>query len=425
MLAFTTSLWVNHCEHGDIITVRVANKRLYLVARPRHVRHILLDASHKYDKGRTFEVLRKYLQTKCFASHTEYQDTQKLFQASLSRRNLRDCLSAITRNAGEMMKRLAITQGHRRINVSSETKAYSIITMLGLLAGRPVPISNVQRWIDDIHNVGSFAGDRCIGLYDIPLWIPTPASILYQRSRARLVDSMEQIVREVKRSPVDHPGMIRSFSEHQDTSLDLRTRHVQLIMESLIMVQFACDALANPTNWLWYHVAKDDSLQQRLREEILRVVGDAPLELESLRHMDLLRATVDEIYRMYPPYTLIGRDVVEEDELDGVKIEKGAVMLINQYVAFRLPEYFPSPEKFHPERFLGGAGPQCPFEFYPFNYGRRSCAGQHLVDGFIKAPLVAALRSGRLSLVPGQRIRESCRRLLGTSKDVLVDLLPA
>lgn len=424
MLAFTTGLWMNNCEQGDIITVRVANKRLYLVARPRHARHILLEASHKYDKGRSFEVLRKYLKTKCFASHDEYQDTRKLFQTSLSHRSLRDCLSLIPENAAGMMKRLTAAGGDRRVNISHETKAYATITMLGLLAGRPVPISDVRGWMDDIHNVGSFAGDRCIGLYDIPLWIPTPASIRYQRSLARLVGSMEQIVQAVKRCPAEHPGMIRSFLEQQDASLDRRTLHQQLVTESLIMVMFACDVLMNPVNWLWYHVARDDSLQQRLREEVHHVLGDAPLELESLRDMNLLRATVDEVYRMYPPYTLIGRDVVEEDDLDGVKIEKGAIMLINQYVAFKLPEHFPSPEKFHPDRFLGSAGSHSLFEFYPFNYGRRSCAGQHLVEGFIKAPLVAALRAGRLALVPGQRIRESCKRLLGTSKDVLVEFLP-
>jgi len=53
------------------------------------------------------------------------------------------------------------------------------------------------------------------------------------------------------------------------------------------------------------------------------------------------------------------------------------LILMATAVAGRLPENFPEPDKFKPERWSRGSGnPPNPFASLPFGFGRRMCVGK-------------------------------------------------
>ena len=88
-----------------------------------------------------------------------------------------------------------------------------------------------------------------------------------------------------------------------------------------------------------------------------------------------------ETLRMFPAGANVTRRVAPEAmELGGYAIPKGVMISTPAYVLHHMPENFPQPESFSPERFLDGAdaAAQNKRAFIPFSYGARDCPGQRL-----------------------------------------------
>jgi cytochrome P450 len=112
--------------------------------------------------------------------------------------------------------------------------------------------------------------------------------------------------------------------------------------------------------WTLWLLAKHPSTQERVRRE-----GGA-----------LLRATLDESLRLYPPIPCFGRRAIDDDILEGLLIPKGSKVILAQHVTHRLPEFWSDPDTFDPERFLPHRkGEQCESAYFPFGMGQRTCIG--------------------------------------------------
>ena len=78
--------------------------------------------------------------------------------------------------------------------------------------------------------------------------------------------------------------------------------------------------------------------------------SQAPPTYEVILQMEYLDMVVNETLRLYPPGGRIERVCKNTVEINGVTIPKGTVVMIPAFVLHRLPEYWPEPEEFRPER---------------------------------------------------------------------------
>jgi sterol 14-demethylase len=76
-------------------------------------------------------------------------------------------------------------------------------------------------------------------------------------------------------------------------------------------------------------------------------------------------------------------------------IPAGLNVVVSPYVAHRLPESFPDPERFDPER----AFPENVFAYIPFGGGRRKCVGNAFALLQVKAIFAALLARYEFALV--------------------------
>ena len=79
--------------------------------------------------------------------------------------------------------------------------------------------------------------------------------------------------------------------------------------------------------------------------------------------------------------------------------------MISPYVTHRLPEFWPDPERFNPDRFALDRIQERPrFAYVPFAAGPRLCMGRNfaLMEGTFVIAMVA--QRYRLKLVPGHPI---------------------
>jgi cytochrome P450 len=129
--------------------------------------------------------------------------------------------------------------------------------------------------------------------------------------------------------------------------------------------------------------------------------GDAPT-VEQLNEIPLLERVIKESMRLLPPGTYTTRKATEPFEIGPYHLPKGTVLVISTYLTHHMPELYPEPEKFLPERWAK-SNPS-PYEYMPFGAGPRMCIGAPFAMMELKIVLAMILQRYRLSIVPNTRI---------------------
>lgn len=101
------------------------------------------------------------------------------------------------------------------------------------------------------------------------------------------------------------------------------------------------------------------------------------ISYQALRAMPRLEAAVKEALRLHPPLILVLRVAKRDLEMEGHHVAAGTLVGASLSVSNRLPEAFPDPDAFVPERYLE---PRCedtanPWNWIPFGAGRHRCVG--------------------------------------------------
>ncbi|GBG89340.1 hypothetical protein CBR_g49050 [Chara braunii] len=146
----------------------------------------------------------------------------------------------------------------------------------------------------------------------------------------------------------------------------------------------------------WY-VKKQRELQGEV-ELSDELIPDA-IEIVQLPY---LNQVVHEVLRVFPVLPVLGRQALHDCKLGEWFIPKGTVVEVPLCAMNYLPENFPDPEVFRPERF----DPSCdeqkyrhPYVFLPFGLGPRMCLGKNLALLEVKTLLFLLYRHVDLRVV--------------------------
>ncbi|XP_047511840.1 cytochrome P450 6B5-like [Pieris napi] len=158
---------------------------------------------------------------------------------------------------------------------------------------------------------------------------------------------------------------------------------------------------ATTLSFLLYELAKNSDKQRRAIAEVDEYFKRRnKLEYECLFETPYLEACINETLRLYPVLGVLTREVVEDFKLpSGVLLNKGVRIHIPVYSIHRDPKYFPNPDDFIPERFLGNEKDNIiPFTFLPFGEGPRICIGMRFAKMQVTAGLLTILRKCHIGL---------------------------
>lgn len=177
------------------------------------------------------------------------------------------------------------------------------------------------------------------------------------------------------------------------------------IRDQLMTLMFAGhDTSTSTVTFMMYELARHPDVVARLCEEQDRVLGGDVPDIDRLeREMPYLDMVLDEVLRLYPPAWIGPRRAVRDFEFAGHQVRRGTYVNYCSWASHRIPEVFPDPEAFIPERFTRERKAALPRGAYiPFGGGRRICIGKRF--GQIEVKLVATMLLQRLRLdaLPGR-----------------------
>ena len=167
------------------------------------------------------------------------------------------------------------------------------------------------------------------------------------------------------------------------------------------------DTTSSTLSFLLYELARNPGALERVREEEERVLaGRPPTAQELIDDLPYLSMALDETLRLYPPVWFGPRMSVRPFEFGGYRIPAGVHIIHSSWVSHRLPEVFPNPEAFIPERFTPENRRRLASGAYiPFGGGQRICIGKRFGQLVVKAAATLLLQRFTCELAPGYELR--------------------
>jgi cytochrome P450 len=164
------------------------------------------------------------------------------------------------------------------------------------------------------------------------------------------------------------------------------------------------DTSTSTLTFMMHELARHPDVVERLCEEQDSVLAGAVPSVEQLEsELPYLDMVLDEVLRLYPPAWIGPRRAVREFEFGGCTVPEGAYVNYSSWASHRIPEVFPDPEAFIPERFERERKAALPRGAYvPFGGGRRICIGKRFGQTEVKLVATMLLQRLRLDAMPGR-----------------------
>ncbi|MGB7587985.1 MAG: cytochrome P450 [Solirubrobacterales bacterium] len=177
------------------------------------------------------------------------------------------------------------------------------------------------------------------------------------------------------------------------------------VRDQVMTLMFAGhDTSTSTLTFMMYELARHPDVTARLQEEQDSVLNGASPTIDQLeREMPYLNMVLDEVLRLYPPAWIGPRRAVRDFTFGGYGVSKGAYVNYSSWASHRIPEVFPEPEAFIPERFTPERKAALPRGAYvPFGAGQRICIGKRFGQTEVKLVATMLLQRLRLSALPGR-----------------------
>lgn len=188
----------------------------------------------------------------------------------------------------------------------------------------------------------------------VPRAIPTPANRRLDRSTGRLDSAVSALVDQRRRAATGDKMLLLDLLLASDMSpAEVRDQVVTFLVAGH-------ETAASGLTWALWLLAGSPEWQERIV-----AAGD----------LGGVFPVVDEALRLYPPAWVITRSSREGDEVGGVRVPAGALIILSPYLIHRDARWWPDPDAFDPGRFVG-AKPAGMKTYLPFGAGMRLCIGR-------------------------------------------------
>jgi cytochrome P450 len=221
----------------------------------------------------------------------------------------------------------------------------------------------------------------------------------------RNADEMERVVRRViarkREAGLNGHDILSILIQMHDQDPE-GLNEAELIGHTTTMFRGGYNPSGMALYWTIFLLSQHPDKLKLVIDELDQLVkGDIPGE-EEVASMPYLEGSLRESMRLFPAGTWTGRLAMQDFTLDSHCFSKGTWVMMSPYITHRIPEIYPEPYKFRPERWLS-IHPSA-YEFMPFSAGPRYCIGTSLAMMQLKIALTMLFKRFRFSLKPGTKV---------------------
>nr|WMZ41224.1 cytochrome P450 family 72 subfamily A polypeptide 8 [Ipomoea batatas] len=169
------------------------------------------------------------------------------------------------------------------------------------------------------------------------------------------------------------------------------------------------ETITNFITWSLIFLGKHLEWQQRLRDEIIQVLGVAniqSLDFSKLNQLKIMNMVLNEVLRLYPLAPALHRETREDTKLGNIMLPAGVNIVVPLPSLHRDKDLWGDDAlEFKPERFKDGISKASKTlgVYYPFSGGPRTCIGQNYALVETKVALAAILQRFSFQLSPSYK----------------------
>ncbi|XP_043269589.1 cytochrome P450 302a1, mitochondrial [Venturia canescens] len=185
-----------------------------------------------------------------------------------------------------------------------------------------------------------------------------------------------------KREKVEKESLLETYLKNPN--LDVK----DVVGMACDMLLAGIDTTSYSISYVLYHLGRNLEAQEKLSKEAVALLPNPEDSLTStaLRSASYTKAAIKETFRLNPISVGVGRVLQNDVILSGYHVPKGTAVVTQNQIICRLPEYFPEPDSFLPERWMRDNDdssikkPVNPHLVLPFGHGMRSCIARRLAE---------------------------------------------
>lgn len=358
-------------RHGDVCSFFLARRLFIGVFSAQGAYEVTVSKQHHFVKGVGFARMRKVLGEGLLTNEEPiHLQHRRMMQPPFHHGNLDGYVARMHHIIDEYVERW-----DGEIALSDEMMALTLDIVSQCLFGM-----DSRKYTARIAHAMEIAIDRIertmlpgLDKFDAS---PLPYFAAFRHASDELVEIAEEIIEERLASDADRTddllGILLSMRDR------ISMPHIR--DEVLTLILSGHETTANVLTWAFAYLSKSPTWRERLHAEAAGVDLSMPMTYADLEASTPVASSIlSEALRLAPPVWVAPRIAVDDVEIDGVHIPKGAHVLVSQYVTQRDPRHFTQPDTFDPGRWLeAGFESSLPKgAYFPFGAGTRKCLGEY------------------------------------------------
>ncbi|MFF2952814.1 cytochrome P450 [Kitasatospora sp. NPDC057965] len=391
--------------YGDMVRLPLGYFTVHLNYHPDNIRHVLQDNSRNYVRGKGYDAFRIFMGTGLLTlDGEEWKQHRRVVNPLFHKAAVDGMASAMTDSTALVLDRWE--------RGSPDGTGIDVVPEMADLA---LGALGKVMFDTDLHPVGDRVGPAMATAVEAmvfrgtlnqltPEFVPIPYNRRIRRARRVMYEIVDGIV-EAHRAG-RHEGLtdlIALLLRARDESGGEWTAQ-QLRDEIMTVLMAGHETTGTGLAWALYELAGNPEAQERLHEEVERVLGGRVPGIADLADLPYTRMVADETLRLHPPIWVYPRDAVGEDDVNGWHVPAGGSVFMVPYVTHRHPDFWVDPERFDPERFTEQNRARHPrYAYFPFGGGQRQCVGNRMALVQTHLTLAMVAQRFRLRPVPGHR----------------------
>jgi cytochrome P450 len=386
--------------YGDIVGVKILNFRIFLINHPDMIEDVLVNHPRKFVKGRVLQANKRVFGKGLLTSEGDFWLRQRrLAQPAFHRARIAGYASTMVQYAERLIDEWH--DGEER-DIHAEMMRITLHVVAKTLFDADVE--------GEAHEIGKsleqllLIGANFRRTIFVPQWLPTPTNRRLEKAISHIERVLYRIIAERRTSGRDAGDLLSMLLAAQDDD-GSRMTDQQLRDEAITLFLAGHETTANTLAWTWWLLAQNPAVEAKLHAELDAVLDGRPAALDDLPKLVYTGHVITESLRLYPAAWGIARMAIEEHEIAGYTVPKGAGVSFAQWTVHRDPRWYDAPEEFRPERWEGDLLKRLPrFAYFPFGGGPRQCIGNQFA--LMEATLILATiaQRYRFRLVAGHPV---------------------
>ncbi|BDD06218.1 cytochrome P450 [Aureibacter tunicatorum] len=375
--AKNTIEFINKCQQisEECYKARIAFRDFYFVFDPLMVKHVLQERQKNYKKSFAYEGLKDFLGEGLLTNEGDFWLKQRrLIQPAFHQGELDKFVVDMNQRSKGLMESWKSSDS---LDITEEMIVLTeeIITH-ALFGGETTAMDIAPGEIGDLLlTLRSHAAGKVKNPLKMPLWVPNHENRNFKKALSRIDEIISHIIDKKLSNEKCSNDLLSMLMSVEDADTGEKMSRRQLRDEVVTLYIAGQETTTMAITFICYLLAKHPEAQSKAREEVVEVIGGRSIEsMNDLRSLPYLTAIIKEGLRLYPPAWSLGREALEDDHFNDIKINKGDTLLVSIFHLHRNSKYWEDPDEFKPERFFS----EIPKKAYmPFGIGQRICIGNN------------------------------------------------